>query len=189
MKAKVTNLPDEDHVMRYVSWARLRRDEVTTRSVFAEQAFQLKPDEELLSVNWLEYFGGDRDTKIRMSVKIFRETITVGTKSAFGIGHVCRNQRNLSYKWHQCAYCIRTDGWQSFTFWNKAFATRRSRSEGLAADAFAPVIQNTAIPRGRATAGCYSRLSANDKPRPQVEGQHRQVNQVDKECADDRHDD
>jgi hypothetical protein len=33
------------------------------------------------------------------------------------------------------------------------------------------------------------RLSANDKPRPQVGGQHRQVDQVDKERADDRHDD
>ena len=33
------------------------------------------------------------------------------------------------------------------------------------------------------------RLSANDKPRPQIEGQHRQVDQVDKERADDRHDD
>src|SRR5271168_2005678 len=34
-----------------------------------------------------------------------------------------------------------------------------------------------------------SALSANDEPRPQIEGQHRQVDQVDKERADDRHDD
>jgi hypothetical protein len=27
MQAKITNLPDEDHVMRYVPWKKLRRDE------------------------------------------------------------------------------------------------------------------------------------------------------------------
>jgi hypothetical protein len=60
MKAKVTNLPDEDHVMRYVSWARLRRDEDDNILGFLGAAFQLRPDEESLSVNWLEYFDGDR---------------------------------------------------------------------------------------------------------------------------------
>ena len=90
MQAKITNLPDDDHVMRYVPWGKLRRDGDDNDNVlgFLGTAFKLKPDEDSLSVNWLEYFEGDRDAKIQASVRTFRSTLTVGTKSAFGIGHV-----------------------------------------------------------------------------------------------------
>lgn len=88
MKAKGMNLPDEDHVMRYVPWARLRKDEDENVIGFLPHAFELRPEEESLSVNWLEYFNGDREDRIRDSVKMFRNTRKVGKKSAFGIGNV-----------------------------------------------------------------------------------------------------
>ena len=83
------NLPDDHHVMRHVPWGRLRRDDADNVIGFLSQAFALKPDEESLSVNWLEYFGGDRKTNIRDSVLEFRRALTsIGRKSAFGIAHV-----------------------------------------------------------------------------------------------------
>jgi len=82
------NLPDDHHVMRHVPWGRLRRDDADNVIGFLSQAFALKPDEESLSVNWLEYFGGDRKTNIRYSVLEFRRTYKVGKKSAFGIANV-----------------------------------------------------------------------------------------------------
>lgn len=85
---KGANLPDDNHVMRYVPWSRLLRDEADNVIGFLSQAFALKPDEESLSVNWLEYFGGDRKTNIQDSVLEFRRTYTVGRKSAFGIANV-----------------------------------------------------------------------------------------------------
>jgi hypothetical protein len=88
MQATITNLPDDDHVMRYVPWGKLRRDGDDNVLGFLGEAFKLKPDENSLSVNWLEYFEGDREAKIQASARTFRRTIKVGTKSAFGIGNV-----------------------------------------------------------------------------------------------------
>ena len=84
---KISNLPDQDHVMRYVSWGKLRRDEDDKVLGFLPQAFQLRPDEPSLSVNWVEYFG-DPDTRERDSVWALRRTRNAGTKSAFGIANV-----------------------------------------------------------------------------------------------------
>ena len=90
MQAKITNIPNEDHVMRYVPWGKLRRDEDDNVLGFLGEAFKLKPDEDALSVNWLEYFDGDRATRIQASVKTFRSTLKVGSKSAFGVGNVAK---------------------------------------------------------------------------------------------------
>jgi len=89
MMERGANLPDDHHVIRYVPWSKLLKDENDNVIGFLAQAFALRPDEESLSVNWLEYFGGDRKTNIRDSVLEFRRTlIKVGKKSAFGIANV-----------------------------------------------------------------------------------------------------
>lgn len=89
MMDKGANLADDHHVMRYVPWSKLLKDEDDNVIGFLAQAFALRLDEESLSVNWLEYFGGDRKTNIRDSVLEFRRTLTkVGKKSAFGIANV-----------------------------------------------------------------------------------------------------
>lgn len=86
---KGANLPDDHHVMRYVPWSKLLKDEDDNVIGFLAHAFALRPNEESLSVNWLEYFGGDRKTNIRDAALEFRRTLTnVGKKSAFGIASV-----------------------------------------------------------------------------------------------------
>jgi hypothetical protein len=146
MKAKVTNLPDEDHVMRYVPWARLRRDGDDNVLGFLGEAFQLKPKEESLSVNWLEYFHGEKDEKIHLSVEAFRHTITVGKKSAFGIGNVakikdiCRaNGASVRIVYEP------TDDNPSHSGIRRLPRDDLSLLEALAADAFVELVQNTAI--------------------------------------------
>src|SRR5271155_3214568 len=84
------NLPDEDHVIRYVPWGRLRKDEDDNVLGFLPQAFQLRREEDYLSVNWAEYYDGDRETQIRLSVWAMRDSFDVGTKSAFAIGNVAQ---------------------------------------------------------------------------------------------------
>ena len=89
MIGKGQSLPDDDHVMRYVSWAKLLRDEDDNVLGFLPQAFELKPDEESLSVNWLEVFGGDHESNKKQAVKAFRaSSLTIGKKSGFGIANV-----------------------------------------------------------------------------------------------------
>jgi hypothetical protein len=87
MPTKITNLPDEDHVMRYVPWGKLRRDEDDSVLGFLPQAFQLRPEEEVLSVGWIEFFA-DPATRVQESVWALRRARQAGGKSAFAIGNV-----------------------------------------------------------------------------------------------------
>jgi hypothetical protein len=89
---KGQNLPDEDHVIRYVPWGRLRKDEDDNVIGFLPQAFELREGELYLSVNWLEYHEGDRDTQIRLSVWAIRGEFErpLGAKSGFAIGNVAK---------------------------------------------------------------------------------------------------
>jgi hypothetical protein len=84
------NIPNDDHVMRYVPWGRLRKDGDDNVVGFLPQAFQLRQDEDYLSVNWLEFYDGDRETQIRLSVWVIRDSFErpLGGKSAFAIGNV-----------------------------------------------------------------------------------------------------
>lgn len=92
---KGKNLPDEDHVIRYVPWGRLRKAEDDNVLGFLPQAFELRPEEDYLSVNWIEYHDGDRETRIRLSVWAIRDSFEkpLGGKSAFAIGNVAQVKR------------------------------------------------------------------------------------------------
>ena len=87
---KGQNLPDEDHIIRYVPWGRLRKDEYDNVIGFLPQAFEQRDGETYLSVNWLEYHDGDREGQIRLSVWAMRGSFDrpLGAKSAFAIGNV-----------------------------------------------------------------------------------------------------
>ena len=89
---KGKNLPDEDHVVRHVPWQRLRKDDDDNVIGFLGQAFELRPDEEYLSVNWLEYHDGDHDTQVRLTVWAIRDSFErpLSAKSAFAIGQVLK---------------------------------------------------------------------------------------------------
>lgn len=82
------SLPDTDHVMRHVPSSRLRRDENDNIMGFLPQAFELRPGEKSLSVNWLEFFDGDHNVRIKKAIHDLRAAKNIGTKSAFGIGRV-----------------------------------------------------------------------------------------------------
>ena len=78
------DLADANHVMRYVPWSKLRRDAADVVLGFFPQAFQLRPDEAALSVNWIKYFPGAA-TQARDCVWALRRTRNVGALSAFAI--------------------------------------------------------------------------------------------------------
>lgn len=89
----MTNLPDEHHVVRYVPWSKLRKDEDDNVVGVLFSAFQLRPGSELspaeeyLSVNWLEY-ERDTETRLRDTIHAIRKTRVCGAKSAFVSGNV-----------------------------------------------------------------------------------------------------
>jgi len=68
------DIPDSNHVLRYC------RPRTVTDGKIAESAFEFRPGEEFLSVNWLEFFGdltvdaqvekvrGDMNKTLRLSV-------------------------------------------------------------------------------------------------------------------------
>lgn len=82
------NLPTADHIVRYVPWSKLRRDGDDNIVGFLGVAFARKLGEDAPSYIWLEYFGGTKEYRVKESVYMFRSTIQVGKKSAFGIGNV-----------------------------------------------------------------------------------------------------
>ena len=147
MQAKITNLPDNDHVMRYVPWGKLRRDEDDKVLGFLGEAFNLRPNEDSLSVNWLEYFNGDREAQIQASVITFRRTITVGTKSAFGVGNVAKIKGVCRSRGATVRIVYEpTDDNPSHSGIRRLPRDDAILLDALAADAFVELVHNTAIP-------------------------------------------
>lgn len=88
MLKKGKDLPDEHHVIRHVPWTKLRKDEDENVIGFLPQAFELRPDETYLSVNWLEYFDGDQQQRIQEAVRAYRKNAHVRKKAVFGVANV-----------------------------------------------------------------------------------------------------
>jgi hypothetical protein len=141
-----SNLPDDHHVMRYVPWGRLLRDGDDNVLGFLPQAFRRRETEDAPFVNWLEYFEGDRAGQITASARVFRQTITVGSKSAFGIGNVarikevCRNNRATVRILYEP-----TDDNPAHAGIRRLPRDDVTLLEALAADAFAELVHNAAI--------------------------------------------
>lgn len=81
-------LPSSSHVARHVPWTRLRRDADDNVLGLLPRAFELRPEEPALSVNWLEYFSGSRRDQLQAIAQDIRAKRTIGPQSAFGIGNV-----------------------------------------------------------------------------------------------------
>jgi len=147
MQAKHTNLPNEDHVMRYVPWGKLLKDEDDNVLGFLGEAFRRRPDEEALSVNWLEYFAGEREVKIEASVKTFRSSLKVGPKSAFGIGNVARIKQLCRTRGANVRIVYEPeDNNQSHSGIRRLPRDDDMLLDALAADSFLELIHNTSIP-------------------------------------------
>ena len=50
------DIPDEHHLVRYISWAKLLKDEFDNVTGVLPEAFTLRDDEPFLSAAWQEYY-------------------------------------------------------------------------------------------------------------------------------------
>jgi len=83
-------LPNEHHVVRYVPWSRLRKDEHDNVIGVLGAAFRLRADESYLSATWAEHFGDNQNNIANTVVAIRASRITVTPRSGFAIGNVGR---------------------------------------------------------------------------------------------------
>jgi hypothetical protein len=147
---KARKLPREHHVVRYVPWSKLRKDEDDRVIGLLGVAFKLRSDEKFLSTTWLEYFAGPRAAKIRAAVHAIRASkLKPGGKSGFAIGNIgtiigaCAERRYKIRIVHE----PQDD--------NKAHASVRQFPpedlellELLAADAWSELVLNSEVPPG-----------------------------------------
>jgi len=87
---KITYLPLDDHIVRYVPWARLRKDEDENVVGVLGAAFRLRDNEEFLSATWAEFCKGKtHDECVSAAVKAIRASkVEVKPRSGFAIGRV-----------------------------------------------------------------------------------------------------
>lgn len=86
----IVYVPEENHVVRYVSWARLRKDENDNVIGVLGAAFRLREDEEFLSSTWAEFHKQPtREENIHAAINTIRASkLEVKPKSGFAIGLV-----------------------------------------------------------------------------------------------------
>jgi hypothetical protein len=70
----ITNLPDDDHILRLVPWSRVRKDEDGNVTGILGEAFRLKDGEQSLSVNWMERIPGEQAERLRAAARLIRDT-------------------------------------------------------------------------------------------------------------------
>jgi len=83
------SLPDEQHVMRHVSWVRLERDENDNVLGFLPAAFELRDGEDYLSVNWLEYYEQAHADNVTACIASVRSVLPA-KKARFGVAQVAK---------------------------------------------------------------------------------------------------
>lgn len=87
--ARKKKLPPHNHVMRYVSWNKLRKNENDEVIGVLGEAFKMRDSDKSLSTTWLEYFLGSREEQITAAVRAVRASkLEVKPKSGFAIGEV-----------------------------------------------------------------------------------------------------
>lgn len=86
-----TKLPPDHHIVRNVSWGKLRKDENDNVIGVLGEAFKMRPVDDYLSATWLEYFEGDRLQKVHSTILAMRaSSLLITAKSGFAIGNVGR---------------------------------------------------------------------------------------------------
>lgn len=79
------NVPDEDHIVRYVGWNQVAKDANFLVLGISAEAFRRRSNEDGLSVNWLERADADAETKLRRTVELLTAGITIGKKSRVAV--------------------------------------------------------------------------------------------------------
>ena len=144
---KGDNLPPEHHVIRYVPFGKLRKDENQTPIGIEYTAFLRRDDDDSLSVTWQEYFAGDQLTQITAAVRAIRASnLKPGGKSGFAIGNVATITAACTERRHK----IRIIHWPEDD--NKAHVDVRQIPrddlellEHLAASAWSTLVFNSSI--------------------------------------------
>jgi hypothetical protein len=78
---------DDDHLLRHVPWARLRRDENSKVIGVLPQAFKLRSNEAYLSASWVEYFKSSSDP-VAAAAQHFTTVLRTKPKDRFVNGRV-----------------------------------------------------------------------------------------------------
>lgn len=64
-----TYLPNEDHIARYVRSRQLKRDDDRRIVGVFPEAYALRPGEQTLSVDWMEWHGGAKENQLQQVVR------------------------------------------------------------------------------------------------------------------------
>jgi len=95
-------LEPEHHVLRYASYKKQLRDDDDNPIGLLPCAFDMRPrDNGKLSVNWIEYFTGDRNSMIDSAIADFRTRMTTAKNGIFGfanVGNLLRACKNKNAK-------------------------------------------------------------------------------------------
>lgn len=81
-------IPDEHEIVRHVPYQKIIFDEQGNIVGIFPQAYELRKDETHLSVDWLDYYAGTRDEKIKAVLQGLRASKNIGKKSALTLGNV-----------------------------------------------------------------------------------------------------
>jgi hypothetical protein len=111
----MTSAIDEaHHLVRYVPWSKLRKVVLEDGSEKVEgpayNAFSLRPEEDYLSTNWLEFYSGDRAIQMLETVRLTRKVRDVGKKSAFAYGVAGEIRKTCEKRKHQIRIVHAADG-------------------------------------------------------------------------------
>ncbi len=86
---KNSPIPDNNHIIRYISPNKLRKDENDNIIGILGEAFKLRDGEASLSANHLEHFSEPHNEQITHAVKEFRKHFNAKPNAGFAIGQVC----------------------------------------------------------------------------------------------------
>ncbi|WP_020161290.1 hypothetical protein [Methylobacter marinus] len=87
---KNTKIPADNHIIRYIPWTKLRKNENGEVIGIISEAFKIRDTEKYLSATWLEYFQRPlRKDQIIAAVEEMRASnLAVKPKSGFSLGKV-----------------------------------------------------------------------------------------------------
>lgn len=86
----VKEIPDEDHIVRQVTGSRLSDD----KSYPLAAAFDLRPSEEYLSVNWVECFPGEFESQLQSTREAIARTRSLAKGHRLAVA-ICAGVRDL----------------------------------------------------------------------------------------------
>lgn len=76
-------LPEPAHLVRFVGFAKMFKDEDDRVVGPSAAAFEPREGEDYLSVTWCDFFSGVEDEQVRCAIEMIRGSMKVGSKACF----------------------------------------------------------------------------------------------------------